>query len=194
MKFDQEKVAHQFERDLLLLPAETKILHPVIVSKVISPKRLPVESLDKILNEEAVTDKPHRVRIAVMHTLPVITDKVDSVLSLLRVFNTKTSSYREYNPKAPALKKDEVLSLGVQLYVQDYSVQLSNQVVRVILRGEEALFNAFKAEEVLKKKDVQERVWQTLTNMLKFNIFIEAVVAFNKDGVLEIKDTELKQY
>ena len=87
-----------------------------------------------------------------------------------------------------------MLSLGVQLYVQDYSVQLSNQVVRVILRGEDALFNAFKAEEVLKKKDVQERLWQTLTNMLKFNIFIEAVVAFNKDGVLEIKDTELKQY
>lgn len=65
----------------------------------------------------------------------------------------------------------------------------------MILNGEETLFaRLFKGDEILKKKDVQERVWQALTNLLKFNVFVEGIVAFNKDGVLEIKDTELKQY
>jgi hypothetical protein len=33
-----------------------------------------------------------------------------------------------------------------------------------------------------------------MINMLKFNIFLEAIVAFNKDGILEIRETELKQF
>lgn len=113
MKCDQDKVAMQFEREQLLLSGDSKILHPIIVSKVSLAKKLPLESLDKILNEEAVTDKPHRVRIGVLHSKPALTDKVDSVLALLRVFNKKTNTYRDYNPKAPALKKDESLALAL---------------------------------------------------------------------------------
>jgi hypothetical protein len=74
------------------------------------------------MNEEAVADKPHRVRVSVMHIKPAITDKVDSVLSLIRVHNKKTNTYRDYNPKSPALKKEESLALCVQLYVQDFSL------------------------------------------------------------------------
>ena len=64
----------------------------------------------------------------------------------------------------------------------------------MLLNGDEALFSHFKAEDIAKKKDLQERVWQTITNMLKFNVIIEGCLTYNKDGVFEIKDTELKQY
>lgn len=67
-------------------------------------------------------------------------------------------------------------------------------MVRVLLNGEEALFANIKAEEIVKKREAQERVWQAITHMLKFNVIIEGILAYNNDGVFEIKDTELKQY
>ncbi len=195
MKIDVENVTKNFERTQLLLGEGVKILHPTIISKVTHKQFLPLENLDKILNEEAVTDKPHRVRIGMVHTKPALSlDKADSVLSLLRVYNIKTSTYREYNPKQPALKKDEQLQIAFEGLVQDYSLQLSNQVAKVLIKGDVALFTNIKCEELIKKPASVKLLHLALTNMLKFNVYIEAVVAYNKEGVLEIRETELKQY
>jgi hypothetical protein len=156
---------------------------------------MPLVSLDKILNEEPVSDKLYRVRIAVVHTQPQIyADKADSVLSIIRVFNKKTNTYRDFNAKQPALKKDEQLSIAFQALVQDYSLQLSNQVAKVLIKGDEALFTNVKCDELIKKPVSIKLLHFAMINMLKFNIFLEAIVAFNKDGILEIKETELKQF
>lgn len=113
MKMDPEAVVQNFEKAQLLQGDAVKLMHPIIISRVTHKTPLPLENLDKILNEEAVADKPHRVRISVVHTKPSIqADKADSVLSLLRVFNKKTHTYREFNPKQPALKKDEELQIA----------------------------------------------------------------------------------
>jgi hypothetical protein len=78
--------------------------------------------------------------------------------------------------------------------VQDYSLQLSNQVAKVLIKGDVALFTNIKCEEIIKKPASVKLLHLALTNMLKFNVYIEAVVAYNKEGVLEIRETELKQY
>jgi hypothetical protein len=68
MKFDAVAATHNYERAQLLLADGVRILHPVIVSKVTHKNFMPLVSLDKILSEEPVADKLHRVRIAVVHT------------------------------------------------------------------------------------------------------------------------------
>ena len=70
MKIDVENVTKNFERTQLLLNEGAKIMHPINISKVAHKKFLPLETLDKVLNDEAVTDKPHRVRLALVHTKP----------------------------------------------------------------------------------------------------------------------------
>jgi hypothetical protein len=70
---------------------------------------------------------------------------------------------------------------------------LSNQVVKIHLIDEK-FFKGIKIEDLLKKKDSQERVWQTLKNMLKFNVWVESVLVFNEQGYLEVRDTEVKEY
>lgn len=78
--------------------------------------------------------------------------------------------------------------------MQDYSLQLSNQVAKVLIKGDEALFANIKCDELLKKPIGVKLLHLAMTNMLKFNIFLEAILAYNKDGILEIKETELKQF
>lgn len=195
MKMDVDATVQNFEKAQLLQGEGSKLMHPIIISKVTHKAALPLENLEKILNEEAVVDKPHRVRISVVHALPQINkDKADSVLSVLRVVNKKTNTYRDFNAKQPALKKDEELQIAFVAYVQDYSLHLQNQVAKVLIKGSEALFTQVKCEDLLKKPTSVKLLHLALVNMLRFNIFIEAVVAYNKDGVLEIKDTELKTY
>lgn len=70
MKIDQDTVTHAYERAQLLLGHGVRILHPVIISKVTHKNAIPLVSLDKILNEDPVSDKLYRVRIAVIHTKP----------------------------------------------------------------------------------------------------------------------------
>ncbi len=74
--------------------------------------------------------------MAVMHTKPQVgvgkDCKQELLLQLIKVYNKKTDTYKEYNIKQAALTKDEKLVVAVQLYTQDYSLQLSNQVARVL--------------------------------------------------------------
>ncbi len=103
--------------------------------------------------------------------------------------NTKTGAFRE---NKGALKKEEKYVFSVELYAQDYSLSLSNQVVKVNLHqdsGEMDFFRGIKIAELLKKKDLQEKVWQTLINFLKFNVWLECLLAFNPQGLLEIQET-----
>jgi len=57
------------------------------------------------------------------------------------------------------------------------------------------LLKGVKIEDFLKKNETQERVWHAFSNMLKFNVYLEAIVAYSKEGGrLELRDTELKEY
>ena len=68
--------------------------------------------------------------------------------------------------------------------MQDYSTSLSNQVVRILLDDstQSEFFKGIKIEDLLKKKDIQEKVWRTLVNLQKFNVWIEGLLSFNKNG------------
>ena len=131
-----------------------------------------------------------------MATKPAIGDP-DSVSALVKIQNTKTEALRD--AKA-APKKDERYVLSLELLAQDHSLQNTNQVAKVLL-SDPGFFRGVKLEELIKpgtgKKasgNVQERVCQSITNMLKFNVHLECLLAFNKSGHLEIRDTELKEY
>jgi len=65
-------------------------------------------------------------------------------------------------------------------------------VAKVLIKGDEALFTNVKCEELIKKPVNLKLLHLAVTNMLKFNVFLEAIVAFNKDGILEVRETELK--
>lgn len=59
--------------------------------------------------------------------------------------------------------------------MSDYSLNLTNQVAKVLLVDDGTFFKGVKIEDVLhKKKDAQERVWKTLHTMLKFNVCVES--------------------
>ena len=68
--------------------------------------------------------------------------------------------------------------------MQDYSTSLSNQVVRILLddSSPSEFFKGIKIEDLLKKKDIHEKVWRTLVNLQKFNVWIEGLLSFNKNG------------
>ena len=71
-------------------------------------------------------------------------------------------------------------------------------MARVVLvdKSEKTLefFKGVVITDLLKKKDLQEKVWQALSNLLKFNVWIEGILSFNPQGYLELSNTELKQY
>lgn len=98
-----------------------------------------------------------------------------------------------------ALKKDERYVLYLQLYVQDYSNFLSNQFVRILVcdayeKKNTGFFRGIKPEDILKKKEVQEKVKDTLKNLLKFNVWVEAAIEITENGYFVIRDTEVNEY
>lgn len=189
MKFDLEATSHAYERAQLLQPFDAKLMHPIVISKVNHKGAMPLTSLDKLLNEEPVVDKLHKVRINLLLTKPQVT--AENLLSLLRVYNKKTHAYHDYK-QGSAVKKDEQLTLAFTGYAQDYSLQLSNQVA--VVKIDDKLFASIKCEDLAKKPASAKIVHNAIANMTRFNVWLEAIVAFNKDGLLEVRDTELKQY
>ena len=174
-------------------------MHPVIASEITDQKLAsqPLTTLDEVLNTDVAEafskNTAFKARIAVMATVPGISKeiKADSVASLVKIVNKKSGASRDAKG---ALKKDEAYSLNLQLFVQDYSTQGSNQVVRVLLDEEGGFFRGIKLESLLKNKQAQEMVWQTLANLHKFNVWLECVLAYNKTGQLVMKDTEVKHF
>jgi len=61
--------------------------------------------------------------MAVMHTKPEVgvgkECNQDLLLQMIKVYNKKTDTYKEYNIDQAALTKDEKLVVAVQLYTQD---------------------------------------------------------------------------
>ena len=84
------------------------------------------------------------------------------------------------------------------MYTKDFSNNLSNQFVRVILcesyeKGQ-GFFRGIKPEDLLKKKDVQERVAGAIDNLLKFNVWLEAAIEITDEGYLLMSSTQLNEY
>ena len=100
-----------------------------------------------------------------MATVPNLSHefKPDQVTQLVRIHNKKTDSFREAKG---ALKKDESFTFDLRFLAQDYSTSLSNQIVKVLIHdsGDKAseFLRGLKIEDILKKKDVQEKVWNTI--------------------------------
>lgn len=85
--------------------------------------------------------------------------------------------------------------LCFQAYVQDYSNFLSNQFVRVLICDDkEELFKGISAENILKKKDAQDKMKEILKNLLKFNVWVEAGIEINENNYLILRDTQIKQF
>ena len=95
MKFDQARVEKEFERDLLL--QDSKIMHPIIASRVTNPKYLRLASLDQILSTTHAKNEVFKTRFSTM--------MVSDVSKIVKVQNKKTDALREST--AGALKKDE---------------------------------------------------------------------------------------
>ena len=123
----------------------------------------------------------------------------DSVTNIVKVYNDKTNETRDADDKVK-LNKNEKLVFYIQFYVKDYSNLTSNQFVRVVLcesgteKGVPSFFRGIKPEDVLRKKDAQEKVKGALNNLLKFNVWCEAGVHITDDGFFLIKATEMKEY
>jgi ribosome biogenesis SPOUT family RNA methylase Rps3 len=167
-------------------------MHPVIVSRVTSQEdNLKLNSLDQILKSEA--PGTFGTRFSVVSTFP------EKPESLVRVLNTKTEVLREVG--GAFLKKDEKYVIAAVFLAEDYSLATTNQLARIhiIDRGDNkgvtsTLFKGVKFEDLMKKKDTQAKVAHCLKVIQKFNVWIEGKVALNKQGLLELVDTELKQY
>jgi hypothetical protein len=67
---------------------------------------------------------------------------------------------------------------------------LSNQIAKIAIIDDGTFFKGIKIEDILKKKDVQEKVWRTLKNLTRFNVCLDAIIS--KAG--RITDTELKEF
>ncbi len=133
------------------------------------------------MNDPSNKDKIFRVRFNVIATVPTLSHefKPDQVTSLVRIHNKKTDSYKEAKG---APKKDETLTFDLRLLSQDYSTSFSNQIVKILLHdsGDKSeFFRGVKIDDILKKKDVQEKVWNTIKILQRFNVWVEAIVSFN---------------
>ena len=116
----------------------------------------------------------------------------DSPLQWVKIHNKKTNQTREAKG---ALKKDERYVLYFQLYVQDYSNMLSSQVTRVLVcETGPGLLRGIKPEDIIKKRDVQDKVKEVMSNLCKFNVWMEAAVEVNEEGYLVINHTEINEY
>ena len=198
---DVEGLNKLFEKDHLSL--DTPSFHPVIATKITNDKlaHLTQTSLDHILEtENPAKDAVYRARLSVLSTVPQTKglSAQAASLAIVKVHNTKTGAYRDYDGKSQ-LKKDEKLALRFDLIVQDYSLQTGNEVVRIHVADPSKLFRGVHAEDLVKaatKKagSAQEKVWQTLVNLHKFNVHMECVIGYDADGRLEIRDTEVKEY
>lgn len=66
--------------------------------------------------------------------------------------------------------------------------------MRVFLcEDSESFFKGIKPEEILKKKDAQNKIKDTINTLLKFNVWIEAAIEVNSEGIM-IVDTQFVNY
>ena len=197
MKLDYEKVdkaGKEMDQEFLL--HEEKIMHPVIATQVTNPsvKSQYLRSFEYIYNE----NKPgevYRVRFSVQATQPSIDN---FPLSSLKIQNKVTKAFRDLPKTQAALKKDERYILYLQLYVTDHHSQLSNHVTRLSvyepLDKTSTLFGNIKAEDIIKKKEVQDKIKVAMEQLRKFNVWCEGAVRVNHNGLLVLVDTQIKEY
>ena len=121
----------------------------------------------------------------------------ENVTDIVKVYNQKTNQTKEASAKY-VLKPNERFVYYIQMYVKDYSNLTSNQFVRMVLCEEETkgagFFRGIKPEDLLKKKDAQEKIKGALSNLLKFNVWLEAGVEITDEGFFLVKATELNEY
>jgi hypothetical protein len=137
----------------------------VIASRISSKAHafLPVTSLDIVLDStlEEAKEKLFRTRFCILATKPVNIIgndfKPEDVISIIKAQNKKTEAFRDITLKSSALKKDERYVIALLLYVQDFSLQTSNQIAKVMLVESDdkpsEFFRGIKIEDILKKKE-----------------------------------------
>jgi len=96
---------------------------------------------------------------------------------------TKTGAIRDHQKGAVAKDEKQIITL----VVQDYSLALSNQVVRVKL-ADASCGEFFNGEA---GKDIVAQAFKTLQ---RFNVWVEGTVSFNAHGALELSHTQLKTF
>ena len=101
-------------------------MHPVIMTHITNPDfaHQPIKNLEQLLEEEnRKAEKPiYRTRFCVEGVFP----GSDDPKNLVKIYNKKTGESRAVTGKGPALKDKEKYMYHIQLYVKDYSNQLSN--------------------------------------------------------------------
>lgn len=141
-------------------------------------------------------NQTHKVRLSVQ-ALSSSIDKLNPK-TLVKIINTKTHEVKDAAKQKGALSKDERYVIHLQLYCQDYSNYLSNQFVKVVVADSEdkanGLFKGITAEDLLKKKEAQEQVKAALSNLLKFNVWLEGALRVTESGALLLESTQLNEY
>jgi hypothetical protein len=122
----------------------------------------------------------------------------------VKFYDSKKNEVKDATSKTTIKGKNDSLVLELPLLVKDQSTMMTNAFTRVHLvvqqtGDQKGSFNGFFKDvspmDILKSKDAQKRVQTTLDLLQKFNVWLEATVKINQDGLIMISDeTQLKEF
>ena len=161
----------------------------------------PVSYLSRVTEESKAVEAEqlHRVRLSVVgFKFPQVT--AAALKDCIRICDSKTGKSRPAEARS-APKKGEVLVFSLPLYVKDFSNLHSNRVsiVHVVdsaTEGGAGFFPGLSVADLLKSEQAREQAAQALSQLIKFNVHLEAALSVNPDGHMLITGdtTQLKAY
>lgn len=174
------------------------MMHPVVISEITDQKLslAPITYLSNILKQnqedsKTAEEQTHRVRMSVSGT-----QMPKDVKDCVHIYDSKKGVSTKADAKSVLKNKNESFVFSLPLYVKDHSNFLTNQFTIVHLVDTQAFgskesegngfFRGISPQEILKNKKAQQKVIDTINLMQKFNVWVEASVSVQKDGLLKI--------
>ena len=179
-------------------------MHPVVISRIKDNELAwkPISYMSRLNEESKVldTEKVHRVRLSVLGFKFPGSSGPGSIKDCIRVCDSKSGKSRPADAKT-TLKKGEVLVFSLPVYVKDFSNLHSNRVnvvhlVDAATDPANSFFPGILPADLLKSEAAQQKAMQALTQLQKFNVYLEAALTASPDGLMLVTSdlTQLKAY
>jgi hypothetical protein len=121
----------------------------------------------------------------------------------VKLYDSKKGDAKDATAKTTFKGKTELLVQSIPMLVKDQSTMLSNHFHKIHILAQQTadkkkfqgFFRDITPEQVLKEKDAKQTVNDSLKLLTRFNVWIEATVKCNPDGVIFMTEhTQLKEY
>lgn len=178
------------------------LLHPIIVSQL-NDKKLKYSAITPLskLIEEA--KKPKADPEAIYKVRFFVAAIPEDASKFVKYYDAKKGESKDATSKTTIKAKHENLILNMPLLVKDQSTMLSNHFhkINVVVqqpgdcKSLDGFFRDITPEKIIKDKDAQNAVNESLKLLQRFNVWLEATVKVNGDGVILITNhTQLKEF